>query len=233
MKEGEGIVIELREYSNSSLILKFLTKEGKVSGFLKGGLKQKDKIVPFALISFKLNRRLEEHLGVLRIEGIKNYSSTIVKKRLPLLVLCSIQEALTFLLQDESPDEEIYFKTINLLEILTQDTASEEVILEYLLYELNLLAILGFGLDFSQCALTGTSDIFFISPVSGRCASFESGKAFKEKLFEIPYVYGNRKNSDKSIREDLLNAFDINSHFIKNIPNWEKLSSRQKLRSFI
>ena len=233
MKEGEGIVIELREYSNSSLILKFLTPEGKVSGFLKGGLKQKEKIIPFSLISFKLNRRLEEHLGVLRIESIKNYSSTIVKQRLPLLILCSIQEALTFLLQDESPDEELYFKTINLLEALMQDVQSEKLISEYLLYELNLLTILGFGLDFSECALTGASDIFFISPVSGRCAGFEAGKEFKDRLFEIPYIYGNKKNADKSIKEDLLNAFDVNSHFIKNIPNWEKLTSRQKLRGLI
>jgi DNA repair protein RecO (recombination protein O) len=233
MKEGEGIIIEVREYSNSSLILKFFTKEGKVSGFLKGGLKQKEKTAIFSIISFKLNRRVEEHLGLLKIEVIKNYSSLIVKKRLRLCILCVLQEILTFLLQDEMPEDDLYLKTIHFLEFLILDNLDTDIIIQYLLYELDLLTILGFGLDFSSCALTGSLDIFFISPVTGRCASFNSAKDIKDKLFEIPYIYGNKASSFQNTKEDLINAFEINSHFLQNVPNYEKLSSRQKLRSFI
>ena len=71
MKEGEGLIINIKEHSNSSYIIKLLTEEGKVSGFLKGGLKRKEKISTFTLVKFKLTRRLEEHLGTLKLEVVE------------------------------------------------------------------------------------------------------------------------------------------------------------------
>ena len=115
MKEGEGIVLEIREYGNSSSIIKILTKEGKLAGFLKGSAKRKEKILPFSLVNFKLNKRLEEHLGVLTIEVIKTFSSNLIKDRTKLAILCSIQEAFIFLFQEEEQEESLYQNTINFL----------------------------------------------------------------------------------------------------------------------
>ena len=228
IKEGEGIVIDVREYGNNSLIIKILSKEGKFGGFLKNGLKLKDKPSAFNLVSFKLNKRLEEHLGVLKICTLKNYSSFLMKSRIKNIILCSIQEVLTFLLEDENPDDVLYIKTIDLLNFLIQENNVVDIISYYLVYEQFLLSTLGFSLDFSKCALGSNKDVYFISPVSGRCASFEAGKNFKDKLFVIPRIYGNKINIIDDA-EDLRNAFNINSHFLQNILKHDKLKSRFKI----
>jgi DNA repair protein RecO (recombination protein O) len=232
MKEGEGILIEIREYSNSSAILKILTTEGKMGGFLKGGLKQKERLHQFSLISFTLNKRLEEHLGVLKLEIIKNFGVHFVKNRLKVLVFCILQEILTFLIEEGMPDEELYANTLTLLRTLEEQEESLEIIKGYLIFELKLLSSLGFGLDFKNCALTGSKDVFFISPITGRGASFEAAKEFKERLFIIPRIYGNLK-AVEGAREDLLNAFEINSHFFRGIMKFEKVTSRKKLKALI
>lgn len=233
MREGEGIVLEVREYGNSSSIVKILTKDGKLGGFLKGGLKRKDKILPFSLVNFKLSRRLEEHLGVLNIEVIKTFYSTIIKDRIKLAILCSIQEIFIFLFSEESPEGEVYNNTINLLGLLVNQNATELLITDYLKFELFLISTLGFGLDFSRCALTDEREVFFISPLTGKCASFNAGERFKEKLFTIPLIYGNEKLSPKNTKGDLINAFKINSHFLQNVHNFNKLTSRQKILAYL
>ncbi len=232
MTEGEGIIIEVREYSNSSLIVKFLTKEGKIGGFLKGGLKRKDRISPFSTVKFKLHKRLEEHLGVLNVEVIKSLSSGILKNKIKVMVLCSVQEILTFLLEDGGDDEDLYFETTKLLDLLKTEDTEYDIIAHYLNFELKLLSIFGFGLDFSHCAISGEQEVFFISPNTGKCASFEAGRKYRESIFEIPLIYGNIKNSHLSRNEDLKNAFNINSHFLKNVVNHHKLTSREKLHPF-
>ena len=225
-----GLIVEVREYSNTSLILKIFTKEGIIAGFLKGGsAKTKQNLAVFTLVSFTLKKRLEEHLGALKVENLKSFSSSCIKSRAKMLILNSLQEILLFLLQEESPDEELYLQALGLLEFVTGEENELELYEKYLIFELNLLRILGFGLDMEKCALTGERDgLFFISPVTGRCANFNSGEEFREKLFEIPKIYGNLL-SKALLSEDLKNAFNINSHFLKNLPNHEKLFSREKI----
>ena len=218
---------------SSSCIVKILTKDGKFSGFLKGGIKRKDKTPPFSLVKFKLNRRLEEHLGVLSIEIIKTFSSTLLKSKIKVAILCSIQEIFTFLFHDESPEEQIYIDVINLLNLFIKEDLFEILIARYLKFELSLLSVLGFGLDFSKCALTQEREVFFISPVTGKCASFNSAEKFKDKLFTIPLIYGNQQSISEDKKDDLINAFKINSHFLQNIANFDKLHSRKKVLSYL
>jgi DNA repair protein RecO (recombination protein O) len=232
MTEGEGIVISLKEYSNSSLIVQFLTPEGKLSGFLKGGLKRKDRISPFSTIKFKLNKRLEEHLGVLNLEVIKSPSYSVMKDKTKLIILCSIQEILTFSLQEGGDEKDLYLEIITLLNLLKIEEREQKVVESYLKFELKMLSIFGFGLDFSECAISGKKDVFFISPHTGKCASFEAGRQYIGSIFEIPFIYGNLKNSHLSVSEDFKNAFKINTHFLKNVPNHHKLTSREKLHPF-
>jgi DNA repair protein RecO (recombination protein O) len=231
MKEGEGIIIEIREYGSTSLILKFLTSEGVISGFLKGGVKQKERLSLFSIINFKLNKRLEEHLGVLKLERINSFALCFIKNRTKLFVLSLLQEILLTLFQEESPEEELYALTTNILWFLNEEENEDVIIAEYLKYELNLLSVLGFGLDFTKCALGGKDDIFYISPNTGKCAGFEVAKEIKGKLFEIPFIYGNKNSKYVNVNQDIINAFEVNSHFLKNVNNWEKLKLRLKIPS--
>jgi DNA repair protein RecO (recombination protein O) len=57
----------------------------------------------------------------------------------------------------------------------------------YVLWELALLAELGFGLDLSRCAATGvTADLVYVSPKSGHAVSAAAGAPYREKLLTLP-----------------------------------------------
>jgi len=57
----------------------------------------------------------------------------------------------------------------------------------YVLWECDLLAALGFGLDLGRCAVTGTNqDLVYVSPRTGRAVSRESGAPYHDKLLPLP-----------------------------------------------
>jgi DNA repair protein RecO (recombination protein O) len=54
-------------------------------------------------------------------------------------------------------------------------------------FEAGLLADLGFGLDLSKCAATGsTDDLIYVSPKTGRAVSREAGEPYKDRLLALP-----------------------------------------------
>ena len=54
-------------------------------------------------------------------------------------------------------------------------------------FEAGLLADLGFGLDLSKCAATGsTDDLIYVSPRTGRAVSREAGEPYKDRLLALP-----------------------------------------------
>ena len=57
----------------------------------------------------------------------------------------------------------------------------------YVRYEAGLLEELGYGLDLSACAVSGTRDnLCYVSPKSARAVSAESGAPYKDKLLPLP-----------------------------------------------
>ena len=50
-----------------------------------------------------------------------------------------------------------------------------------------MLSELGFGLDLSECAVTGKRmDLIYVSPKTGRAVSADAGKEWKKKLLPLP-----------------------------------------------
>ncbi|MDI7774378.1 DNA repair protein RecO [Asticcacaulis sp. EMRT-3] len=57
----------------------------------------------------------------------------------------------------------------------------------YVRYEAGLLEAVGFGLDLSACAVTGShDDLVYVSPKSGRAVSRASGAPYQDKLLPLP-----------------------------------------------
>ena len=54
-------------------------------------------------------------------------------------------------------------------------------------WELGILGELGFALDFSQCAATGSlDDLAYVSPKSGRSVSTLAAEPYRERMLELP-----------------------------------------------
>jgi DNA repair protein RecO (recombination protein O) len=57
----------------------------------------------------------------------------------------------------------------------------------YVAWELGLLAELGFGLDLSRCAATGSRDqLAYVSPRSGRAVCLSAGAPYRDRLLRLP-----------------------------------------------
>src|SRR5262249_60934009 len=57
----------------------------------------------------------------------------------------------------------------------------------YVRFEAGLLADLGFGLDLSKCAVTGSADdLVWVSPRTGRAVSAGAGAPYKDRLLALP-----------------------------------------------
>jgi len=57
----------------------------------------------------------------------------------------------------------------------------------YVRFEAGLLQELGFGLDLSKCAATGsTDDLIYVSPRTGRAVSRDAGAAYADRLLKLP-----------------------------------------------
>lgn len=234
----EGFILEARPYSNTSVIVKIFTKEnGKISGFIKGGNSKQSKIntilYGLTLTSFGIKKRLEEHLGLITITEATPFMLLNIKNKIKTLVLNSVLELIYFLTGEGDADETLYNNLKTFIEYTTQEEDKINIIEQYILFEFKALSLFGFGIDLEECAISGKKeDLFFISPVTGRCAGFAAAKDFANKLLTIPKIYGN-KQLEINKEEDLKNAFNINSHFLKQVPNFEKLTFRTGIINYI
>jgi DNA repair protein RecO (recombination protein O) len=229
--EDEGIILYVRNYGDNSFIVKIFSKNnGKIVGFIKNN--NKESLGIGNLVSFTLRKRLEEHMGVLSIETQKAYSSLTIKSRLKNIMMCILCESIFFLTEEENIEKEIYMKSVQFLNHLLMAEEKYDILIQYALFEMSLLSFLGFGFDLSRCAISGKKEnIYFLSPVSGRGAGFAGGAPYKEKLLEVPFIFGNKESPVQGKIEDIINAFKVTSHFLARLPNFYKITSRNYLSS--
>jgi DNA repair protein RecO (recombination protein O) len=73
---------------------------------------------------------------------------------------------------------------------------------------------LGFGLDLSQCAATGSpDDLAYVSPRSGRAVSAEAGAPYRERLFRLPGFLLGSQNAEPG-SADIAEGLRLTGHFL-------------------
>jgi DNA repair protein RecO (recombination protein O) len=85
-------------------------------------------------------------------------------------------------------------------------------------FELQILAELGFGLDLSSCAATGTlEDLGYVSPKSGRAVSRAAAAPWQDRLLRLPaFVSEARAPSPEELADGFaLTAFFLTRHVLE------------------
>ena len=84
----------------------------------------------------------------------------------------------------------------------------------YVRFEAGLLDDLGFGLDLSSCAATGTmDDLVWVSPRTGRAVSREAGQPYADKLLKLPpFMLGAQAGLADG---DVGSGLDLTGHFLE------------------
>lgn len=231
----QGIIINIRKYSENSLIVKvFSQNHGIYNSFVKSAKSSKDRL-NFQignLISFEYRARLEENLGqFFAVDLITSYCSKIMFDKLKLDCVKSVFSIIDscFL---EREEHQILFDELNnfLQEIADEETGKKEFLASYIKLELKILDNLGYGIDLSSCAVTNANDnLAFVSPKSARAVSFEAGKLYEKRLLKLPNFLIKNQDYDEN---HLFEGFKLSGYFLEKFIFREKRESEKQQHFF-
>jgi DNA repair protein RecO (recombination protein O) len=210
-----AIILTTRKYGESAGIVSLLSKEhGFFKGLVRGiaGKKQCGIYQSGNLVEATWKGRLAEHLGNFSAELIAPNAAYIMSCKKRLAALNSICCILDQTLAEREQSAIIFTRLAAFIEALKDDSNWQ---LHYVFIELELLSHLGFGLDISECAATGsTENLTYISPKSGRAVCAEAGAPYHNKLFQMPSFLQN--HDDATINpQEIKNGLNICSYFLE------------------
>ena len=210
-----GIVLTRRHHGESAAIVSLLTREhGRHLGLVRGGAGRRAAGLyqPGNVVSATWRGRLAEHLGSYACEPVQSFAARVMDDPLRLGALTSTCAIVEVALPEREPHRALYDATLELLQSLERDDWA----IRYVLWECRCLADLGFGLDLTQCAVTGQADdLAYISPRSGRAVSRDAGQAYAGRLFALPSFLGGPGGANAPSPRGILAGLEMTGHFLE------------------
>ncbi|MEP4111976.1 MAG: DNA repair protein RecO [Nitratireductor sp.] len=187
----EGIIIGSRRHGETSLILEVMTRaHGRHLGLVRGGRSRKQQPVLQAgnRVELAWRARLDEHLGTYQVEALELNAARLLSGACAVYGLQTLSAHLR-LLPERDPHPRLFETFAVILQHLDDETLAAELIVRF---ELLILDELGFGLDLSRCAATGSAEqLVFVSPKSGRAVSRLAGQPYADRLLPLPaFLHG-------------------------------------------
>ena len=201
----EGVLLAVRKHGENAVIIEVFTENhGRHSGVVRGGAgrKQAPVLQPGGQIEVVWKARLEEHLGSFTAEPLRSRAAQVMADPLTLAGLTSALGLLNFSLPEREIHSALYKSSVSLLDLMCSTDAWP---LAYLHWEIQLLEVLGFGLDLTCCAVSGTTeDLAYVSPKSGRAVAAHHAGRWKTQLLPlVPCMIGDSVASNAEIGEGL------------------------------
>ncbi len=182
----EGIVLSARKHGESAAIVNLLTEgHGRHAGLVRGGAGKRARGIyePGNRVRATWKARLEEHLGSYTCELLRAGAADWLDDPLRLAGLSAVCAVAEAALPEREPHPETYAR----LSAFIAGLGRGDWLKSYVLWERDLLADMGFGLDLSECAGGGgAANLAYVSPRSGRAVSLAAGATYKDKLLALP-----------------------------------------------
>ncbi len=211
----EGVVLGVRKHGESSVILELMTREhGRHLGLVQGGRSRTRQPVlqPGNLVQATWRARLDEHLGIFQIEGLKLRAAEFIASPMALYGLATLSHLLRNL-PERDPHPVLYETLATLVDNLTDADLAPTL---FVAFELSILAEFGFGLDLASCAATGTREnLVYVSPKSGRAVSAVAGEPYKDRLLRLPSFLIGQSRTNNPRANDIRDAFALTDFFLQ------------------
>lgn len=182
----EGIVLGIRRHGETSAILEVMTRaHGRHLGIVRGGRSRKMQPVLQAgnRVDLVWRARLDEHMGSMAVEPLALNAARYFDAATAVFGLQTIASHVR-LLPERDSHPRLYETLLLVLEHLDEPAHAAELVVRF---ELMLLDELGFGLDLSCCAATGSRDeLAFVSPKSGRAVSRAAAAPWQDRMLPLP-----------------------------------------------
>ena len=199
-----GILLAARKHGETSLIIDtFCPGHGRYLGVVKGGASR--KFAPILQVGAQLDltwkARLQDHLGSFKVELVRARTVHAMSDRILAAGLTSVSTILSRVLPERQAYDNFYRTTEDLLDLLNQPVIWP---MAYLRWELELLTVLGYGLDLSKCAVSGsTENLRYVSPRTGRAISEQAAGEWVPKLLHLPSIILEGSGNSDSIIDGL------------------------------
>ncbi len=215
---GDGYILSTRKHGETSAIIDVFTREkGRHQGLVRGGISRRMRPVlqPGNHVRVEWRGRLSEQLGYYIVEGIDSRAADLMDDRLSLSGL----NAMTSMCREMLPEREAHAQIYDVFEIVLANLHDIDIWPAlYIRWEAGLLSALGYGLDFTRCAATGTNDnLTHISPRSGRAVSASAAEPYLDKLLRLPPFM---RGESYSTAEDVLDGLKLTGHFLETRVQW-------------
>jgi DNA repair protein RecO (recombination protein O) len=214
--DGSGLLIGVRRHGETSVIAEVMVAgKGRTLGLIRGGRSTKLAATLQAgnTVQVAWRARLQEHLGTFTIELIDARAADLIADRTRLYACQLLCDHLRLL-----PERDPHDRLLSLAVEALDDKSKQALAMDLARFELSLLDELGFGLDLSACAVTGTTeDLTHVSPKTGRAVSREPAKPYCDRLLVLPQFL----IADAPLQPgDLMHAFRLTGHFL-HMHVWE------------
>ncbi len=210
--QDDGIILSVKKHGESSAIVNLLTPtQGRHAGLVRGGFGKRLRgiLQPGNKVQASWRARLPEHLGNFIIEPVTAYAANALADANRLAALSSA----CALIEASLPEREPHPAVLEGLEILLGSFEDDDVWpIIYVKWEIGLLTELGFGLDLTKCAATGTTgDLTHVSPRTGRAVSAAAAQPYKERLLALPGFL-----LDSSVPANIDEGLRLTGYFLEN-----------------
>jgi DNA repair protein RecO (recombination protein O) len=185
--EDEGFVLAARPHGETGAIVEILTSgHGRWAAHVAGGASRRLKPIlqPGSHVRMSYRARASDQLGSARLEGEGEGASALFDDPLALAGLSAATAVVSGALPEREPHPGVYLAMEALVAALSRPEIWPAVMVRF---EMGLLQELGFGLDLSRCAVTGSADdLVWVSPRSGRAVSAAAGEPYRDRLLPLP-----------------------------------------------
>lgn len=212
--KDEGIIIGTRKHGETSLIVEIMTRRhGRHLGIVRGGRSRKKQpfMQPGNSVEATWRARLDEHLGTWNLEATELRTAQLMESPIGVFGIQLLASHLRLM-----PERDVHEHLHEALEIILSHLQEASIAAVLMIkFELALLDDLGFGLDLTKCAVTGTSEgLSHVSPKTGRAVCLEAATPWIDKLLVLPIFLSDGKYKQHPTLAEIEDGFALLGHFL-------------------
>lgn len=187
--EDQALILGGRRYGEGGLILDVLTAtRGRRAGLVYGGAsrRRRGQLEAGNTVQVSWSGRAEGQLGRFDIaEATHERAANLMEDGDALAAIAAMMVILRGALEEgDDQGSAMYEATTVVLDMLAEPQVWPAL---YVRWEMGLLAALGFGLDISTCAVSGSNDgLTHVSPRTGRAVKGSEVEGYVDRLLVLP-----------------------------------------------
>lgn len=209
-----AVIVALLPHGEHGAVVRMLTPDhGLQAAYVRGarGRRLRPVLLAGNLVEASLSARTDAQLAQATVELVHS-RAPLLSEPLPAAAIDWATALTATVLPEAQPYTPLYAALDGLLAAVEAAPAASGWGAALVRYELLLLAELGFGLDLTRCAVSGSGEqLVAVSPRTGRAVSLTEATPYAGKLLPLPaFVRGGGAGDWR----DIIDGLTLSGHFL-------------------